>query len=314
MATELMQDGFVINTQKDRKYLNWVGICEISLPLQFPTRDGDVTYTVAKTQIYINTVDTNSSSTDIIRSELHQILDTSALKTLTINGLQDLLTRIIKHEKNVILSARVDFMFNYLSRRPSLKSSYSGWKSYPTRVVALQEQEQENISLELHCEIPYSSTCPCSAALARQLIQKQFSVDFKIYANLPSESVYNWLSTERGIVATPHSQRSIAVVKVKLRENVESLPIDELIDLIEDCLKTPVQTAVKREDEQEFARLNGQNPMFCEDASRKIRLALLEQNQFTDFKVHVNHLESLHAHNAVGIVVKGNTDGFAPNP
>ena len=32
-----------------------------------------------------------------------------------------------------------------------------------------------------------------------------------------------------------------------------------------DELKTPVQAAVKREDEQEFARLNGQNLMFCED-------------------------------------------------
>ena len=37
---------------------------------------------------------------------------------------------------------------------------------------------------------------------------------------------------------------------------------------MEAALGTPVQTAVKREDEQAFARLNGRNLMFCEDAPR----------------------------------------------
>jgi glyoxylate/hydroxypyruvate reductase A len=32
-----------------------------------------------------------------------------------------------------------------------------------------------------------------------------------------------------------------------------------------------VQTAVKREDEQEFARLNAQHPMYCEDAARRLK-------------------------------------------
>ena len=43
----------------------------------------------------------------------------------------------------------------------------------------------------------------------------------------------------------------------------------DLIDRIEDALKTPVQTAVKREDEQAFALLNGENLMFCEGVASK---------------------------------------------
>jgi GTP cyclohydrolase I len=35
-----------------------------------------------------------------------------------------------------------------------------------------------------------------------------------------------------------------------------------------------VQTAVKRADEQAFALANGQNLMFCEDAARRLHLAL----------------------------------------
>ena len=47
-----------------------------------------------------------------------------------------------------------------------------------------------------------------------------------------------------------------------------------LIDRVEQALGTPVQTVVKREDEQAFARLNGENLMFCEDAARRMAAAL----------------------------------------
>ena len=75
-------------------------------------------------------------------------------------------------------------------------------------------------------------------------------------------------------MATPHSQRSIATVKVKLNAACNEFPIVSLVDTIEQALQTPVQAAVKRADEQEFARLNGQNLMFCEDAARRLKHAL----------------------------------------
>ena len=83
----------------------------------------------------------------------------------------------------------------------------------------------------------------------------------------------------------------------------------DLINLLEDELKTPVQAAVKREDEQEFARLNGQNLMFCEDAARKIKTTL-ESKEFSDYFLQINHYESLHAHDAVAIAVKGIEGGY----
>jgi GTP cyclohydrolase I len=81
--------------------------------------------------------------------------------------------------------------------------------------------------------------------------------------------VLAWLGTEEGICATPHSQRSRAEVRVRLAPTFAQFPIVDLIDRIEGALKTVVQTAVKREDEQAFALLNGQNLMFCEDAARR---------------------------------------------
>ena len=73
-----------------------------------------------------------------------------------------------------------------------------------------------------------------------------------------------------------------------------------------------MQAAVKREDEQEFARLNGQNLMFCEDAARRLQHTMNASTQFDDFWLRINHLESLHAHDAVSVTTKGIPDGYQP--
>ncbi len=122
-------------------------------------------------------------------------------------------------------------------------------------------------------DVPYSSTCPCSAALSRQLIQQQFVDDFA-NRSLQHADVLAWLGSTKGIVATPHSQRSNAQLQLRLDDYLDDLPLIAAINDAEAALGTAVQTAVKRADEQAFALANGQNLMFCEDAARRLNLAL----------------------------------------
>jgi len=70
---------------------------------------------------------------------------------------------------------------------------------------------------------------------------------------------------------------------------------------LEETIGTPVQTMVKRSDEQEFARLNADNLIFCEDAARKLKAMLEKSGWVKDYWFKVEHQESLHAHNAVVI-------------
>ena len=289
--------------------LDWVGMSEIEVPLAIPTRSGVVTHAVAKAQAYVNLI--NPEAKGIHMSRLYLLLDEACSQTLTANSLRDTLARFLESHQGLSDQAFVDFRFDFLARRPALKSEFSGWKAYPARIIATEDLD--GFHFELKVDIPYSSTCPCSAALARQLIQKQFRNDFKA-DNVSADDVYSWLGTEQGIVATPHSQRSIAEIKVRLSEETNGFPLEDLIDLVEGALKTPVQTAVKREDEQEFALLNGQNLMFCEDAARKIQAVMNEQVSYQDFWIRVNHLESLHAHDAVAIVTKGVDGGYLSLP
>jgi GTP cyclohydrolase I len=159
-------------------------------------------------------------------------------------------------------------------------------------------------------EILYSSTCPCSAALSRQMIQDKFRQEFFGHDKVDFGKIHEWLGSEEGILATPHSQRSAAEVRVRLTPTFEMFPIVELIDEIENSLKTPVQATVKREDEQAFALLNGSNLMFCEDAGRRIQTALNSDERILDYWARCTHYESLHPHNAVSVVTKGLEGGY----
>lgn len=310
MGSKSMPDIASVSQPKASGLLDWVGMSEIEVPLAVPTRNGAVAHAVAKAQAFVNLI--NPQAKGIHMSRLYLLLDEACAHPVTPAGLKELLGRFQESHQGLSDQAYVDFRFEFLVRRPALKSEFSGWKAYPAHIIA--KYNQGAFSLEMSVEIPYSSTCPCSAALARQLIQQQFRKDFGQSAAVSAEDVYGWLGTEQGVLATPHSQRSIAQVKVRMDDDATSFPLEDLIDVIEGCLKTPVQTAVKREDEQEFARLNGQNLMFCEDAARKIQSALNEVDLYADFWVRVNHLESLHAHNAVSVVTKGLKDGYLPIP
>jgi GTP cyclohydrolase I len=183
--------------------------------------------------------------------------------------------------------------------RAALLSGEHGWRTYP---VTFKISRSKGIELRsLTVRVLYSSTCPCSASLSRQAMQEQFKEDFA--GETPSaDQVIRWLGqTSAG---APHSQRSEATVEAVFEPGHSDDSPLALIDVIEKALGTPVQAAVKREDEQEFARLNAENLMFCEDAARKIKAALLRRDDLADYAIEVRHFESLHAHDVVARVGK----------
>ena len=294
--------------------LNWVGMSQIELPLFIQNQHGERIQTLGRIQAYVNLIDPNSKG--IHMSRLFLALDNIlGMHDLTPEVLRKTVSQFVSSHTPISDAAYLECRFDYFERRQSLLSDNSGWKNYPVTITATLHADNK-IELELAVEVPYSSTCPCSAALSRQLIQNGFQETFTANASgmVNEQQVYAWLGTTEGIRATPHSQRSIAQVKIKLTETVNNLPITSLIDRVENALQTPVQATVKREDEQEFARMNAANLMFCEDAARRLKNALMEDISVRDFWVRVNHMESLHAHDAVAVAVKGIKGGYSDAP
>lgn len=289
--------------------LDWVGMNEIELPIKLEGADGERLQTTARIGAFVDLEHPDKRGIHMSRLYLH--LDRAlAEHTVTPALLRHLLRDFLASHTELSSHAMVRLDFDYMVRRKSLVSDNSGWKRYPISLIASMQGKE--FDLEMAFQVTYSSTCPCSAALARQLIQDQFRKDFGQSGAVDINSVVEWLGSEQGIVATPHSQRSAADVRLQLVPSFEAFPFVEMIDAIEGALKTPVQAAVKREDEQAFALLNGQNLMFCEDAARRVQTALEGNERVRDYWARCRHFESLHPHNAVSIVTKGVEGGYKP--
>ena len=291
--------------------LDWVGMSDIELPIILPQADDEPIRVSAKAQAYVNLIDPTAKGIHMSRLYL-TLNDHMGDQALNRESLTNVLQAFAESHHDLSNKAFVEFSFDFMQKSPSLKSGHMGWKGYPVIITGVLENG--NLCQQLQIQVPYSSTCPCSAALARQLIQQKFLDDFSDKQTVDADQIHQWLGTEEAILATPHSQRSYAQVKVRIEGNASEFPVSQLIEQIEGVLKTAVQAVVKREDEQEFARLNGQNLMFCEDASRRIKKCLDAIPDYADYWVRVDHVESLHPHNAVSITTKGLHEGYKPIP
>ncbi|MGH8032890.1 MAG: GTP cyclohydrolase FolE2 [Luteimonas sp.] len=279
--------------------LDWVGMQRIALPLRIRTDTGDTMQVAASADVSVSLDRADTRGIHMSRLYL-RVQDALAAEAITPAGLRRVLQDCIASQQGLSSRARLVLRYPHLLRRRALASDNSGWKSYPVEIDATLADG--HLSVAMAVAIEYSSTCPASTALSRQLNADRFVEDFAAAHPLSIGVVRDWLASERGLAATPHAQRSRADVRVTLQPSFEQLSIEGLVDAVEQALGTPVQTAVKREDEQAFARLNADNLMFCEDAARRVAAALAAADGVARFEISVAHFESLHAHDAVASV------------
>ncbi|MDD0853782.1 GTP cyclohydrolase FolE2 [Halobacteriovorax sp. GB3] len=191
-------------------------------------------------------------------------------------------------DEALIEQAHLKLNFNYPVKQKSLKSENWGWQYYACEWEGIENKEGR-VLMHLTIKYEYSSTCPCSLSMSKQY----------------EEQYRNGEITEGSGIASAHSQRSVATVKVVY--DVDSgFHIERLIELLRIALPTETQSLVKRIDEQAFAILNGDNPMFVEHATRRLSTVFEHEDTILDWTAKVEHLESLHSHNAVAYIHKEN--------
>lgn len=279
--------------------LDWVGMDNIALPIRVADGAGGQVQVPASIDLAVNL--TRPAERGIHMSRLYlQLQESLTREAITPAGLRELLQDSVESQSGIADSARLVIRYDALLQRRALESGFAGWKRYPVEIEAVLVKGQLRLVLGLSVE--YSSTCPASAALSRQANAERFAGDFGSADSVPADVVRDWLASERGMAATPHAQRSTARVRVELKPQLDELPLLALIDALEAAVATPVQTAVKRVDEQAFARLNAENLMFCEDAARRVAAVLASDPRIARYEATVSHFESLHPHDAVARV------------
>lgn len=288
MNAPTLPDIAIQTSDQAQPALDFVGMQQIALPVQLAG-----TPLACRVDAGVSLDD--ASARGIHMSRLYLALQDLEQQPLTLPAVQQVLRQFLDSHTGLAQRAYLNLRGELLLKRPALISPLAGWKAYP---VALNTRlDATGFHVELQLTLGYSSTCPCSAALARQLIQQRFIDDFA-GKSLDHVDILDWLGSSEGILATPHSQRSEARLQLRLDPTLQELPLLHWLDSAEAALGTALQTAVKRADEQAFALANGQNLMFCEDAARRLHQALRAQNGLLGFALEVVHAESLHAHDA----------------
>jgi GTP cyclohydrolase I len=256
--------------------LQHVGIAGFRLPLLWPGRDG-----VAQ-RLETRVTGTVSLDAEAKGINMSRIMRSFYAYSERLMGLDALSAALDDYRRDLdSFDARLLLEFALPLRVDSLRSGLAGWQYYDVKLELIDHAGQR--TRVLHLDYVYSSTCPCSLELAEHA------------------------RAQRGQLATPHSQRSVARLSAVLSDqNAEPGAVIE--DLIEGCRRvvpTETQVMVKREDEQAFAELNAANPIFVEDAARLFCTALRDDARIGDFRVAASHQESLHSHDAVSVLTQG---------
>jgi len=271
-----LQNGPASLIRGANRAIQHVGISNFRLPIRFQTRDnGELTLEASVT----GTVSLEADKKGINMSRIMRTFYGHAEKTFSFEVIEAALDDYKSDLES--FDARIQMRVSFPVRIESLRSGLAGYQYYD---IALELVETAGVRKKIvHLDYVYSSTCPCSLELSEHARR------------------------ERGQLATPHSQRSVARVSVALDCDAPCLWFEDLIEICRRAVPTETQVMVKREDEQAFAELNAANPIFVEDAARLFCEQLLGDPRVGDFRIVASHQESLHSHDAVSVLTHGPT-------
>jgi GTP cyclohydrolase IB len=272
-----------VQSEKSLQYgqLDWVGMSQIQTAVIIESQDR---LNLSLPALLDLGVDLSENNRGIHMSRLYRLHQEIILnQTLTSERLSNLAEKSLLSQAGLSQKFSARLKMFWPKKTMSLKSQMAGFRNYPIEIIFEKDLLSENVWLQF--EVLYSSTCPQSTGLAIEVFNRQAFDLEKAITHLP---------------ATPHAQRSRAVVRVQLNQLNQNV-IDQLIEMTEKTLGTPVQTTVKKVDEMQFAMLNAENLMFCEDAARKISQTLSSEKMLKGYSIFCEHQESLHPHNATSL-------------
>jgi GTP cyclohydrolase I len=259
--------------------INQVGVSNVKVPIILDSMYGGDHELVAKVSMC---TDLDAKTKGISMSMLLRTL----VKWLDRPLKHDALKQILQELKVAVETNSQDSYLKFEFDLPiSVKSPKSGYvfpQYYPASFEARLIKDQFKFYEKV--KVFYSSYCPCSASLCEDLKSK-------------------------GSIGYPHAQRSSVEILVEVLQD-EILWLEEIIKLVEDSVKTIPYPIIRRVDEQEIARIAGENLMFVEDAIRRIAQSLDSERRIYDWIAKCIHEESIHCSDAVACNWKGIEGGF----
>ena len=198
-----------------------------------------------------------------------------------------------KHEyaKRVEISMTTDFMF--LKESPVTKNKTQEMSKLIAKATGFRKEDGTiEIRKQIGAEVIGMTVCPCAQESVRES-NKNKLLDF-----LDEETTQKVLDT---VTFASHNQRGVGTLLVEVPEDYK-VKAEDLIDIIETSMSSPVCELLKRPDENATVLNAHRNPVFVEDCVRNMmdQIAARYGNLPNDTLITARqeNQESIHRHNA----------------
>jgi len=182
-----------------------------------------------------------------------------------VENIPDILTLMQKRLDSQ--SAHLELAFPFFLEKPAPVTGKIGLMDYHALFDATANGDDIDFVLEVIANV--TTLCPCSKAISSN---------------------------------GAHNQRGQVTVKLR---SVDTVWIEDVIDLIEASGSSELYSLLKRPDEKHVTERAYANPVFVEDLVRNVAMRLNAHSNVTWYKVEAENFESIHNHNAYACIEKG---------
>jgi len=198
-----------------------------------------------------------------------------------------------KHEyaKRVEISMTTDFMF--MKESPVTKNKTPEMAQLKAKAIGYRD-DKDNIEIRksVGAELIGMTVCPCAQESVKE------SDKNKLLEFLDEETTQKVLDT---VTFASHNQRGIGTLLIEVPED-KIVHAEDLIDIIETSMSSPVCELLKRPDENATVMNAHRKPVFVEDCVRNMMEKIVKK--YADFPddtlitARQENQESIHRHNA----------------
>ena len=198
-----------------------------------------------------------------------------------------------KHEyaRRVEISMTTDFMF--MKESPVTKNKTQEMAHLKAKAIGLRDKNGNvDIRKSIGAELIGMTVCPCAQESVRE------SDKTKLLEFLDEETTQKVLDT---VTFASHNQRGVGTLLIEVPEH-KIVKAEDLIDIIETSMSSPVCELLKRPDENATVMNAHRNPVFVEDCVRNMMEKIVKK--YADFPddtlitARQENQESIHRHNA----------------
>lgn len=233
-----------------------------------------------------------SRNPEAISEVMEEVIETSNFEVESICA-ETVSKMLEKHTYSTRAEVRMISDYMMMRKSPVTEKPTQEMTKLIAKAVGTRSKDGKiTIRKSIGAEVVGMTVCPC----AQESVMEADKI--KLLEFLDEETTQKVLDT---VTFASHNQRGVGTVLIEVPEN-QTVKGEEIINLIEESMSSPVCELLKRPDENAVVMNAHEKPVFVEDVVRNMIEKILQKFSYLDDDTLITarqvNQESIHRHNA----------------